>query len=335
MKTIAFFNNKGGVGKTSLVYHIAWMMSMIGISTLAADLDPQSNLTSAFLEDDQIERMWNLEAGRPTIYGAIEPRLQGVADVALVRPAQCAERLHVLPGDLMLAKFEDKLATSWIDCHNDESDPSGDFYTMRSLWQAVRLSAADCGAAIALIDVGPNVGALNRAALIGADHVVVPLGADLFSLQGLSNLGPTLQGWRAGWQKRRANASKNAKKDLELPSGAMAPLGYVVLNPSVRERYPVKAYRKWADRIPERYATRVLQQVEGPVAPTPAADSNCLAMIKHYKSLMPMAQEQRKPMFLLKAADGAVGGHAGAVQDCFAQFEKLAQRILSDAEIST
>ena len=37
MKTIAFFNNKGGVGKTTLVYHLAWMY---------ADLDPQANLTA-------------------------------------------------------------------------------------------------------------------------------------------------------------------------------------------------------------------------------------------------------------------------------------------------
>lgn len=45
---IAFFNNKGGVGKTSLVYHIAWMLSELGWNVLAADLNPQANLTGAF-----------------------------------------------------------------------------------------------------------------------------------------------------------------------------------------------------------------------------------------------------------------------------------------------
>jgi hypothetical protein len=38
---ITFFNNKGGVGKTTLVYRVAWML---------ADLDPQANLTAAFLD---------------------------------------------------------------------------------------------------------------------------------------------------------------------------------------------------------------------------------------------------------------------------------------------
>jgi chromosome partitioning protein len=46
MKTLAFFNNKGGVGKTTLVYHLAWMFAELGLSVLAADLDPQANLTS-------------------------------------------------------------------------------------------------------------------------------------------------------------------------------------------------------------------------------------------------------------------------------------------------
>ena len=40
MTTIAFFNNKGGVGKTSLVYHVAWMLAEHGVRVVAADLDP-------------------------------------------------------------------------------------------------------------------------------------------------------------------------------------------------------------------------------------------------------------------------------------------------------
>ena len=51
---IAFFNNKGGVGKTSLVYHLSWMYSEIGLKVLSSDLDPQANLTSAFLDDDRL-----------------------------------------------------------------------------------------------------------------------------------------------------------------------------------------------------------------------------------------------------------------------------------------
>lgn len=42
---------------------------------------------------------------------------------------------------------------------------------------------------------------------------------------------------------------------------------------------------------------------------------------------MPMAQEARKPIFHLKAADGALGGHIHAVRDCYRDFENLAAAI--------
>ena len=41
MKTVAFFNHKGGVGKTSLVYHLSWMYADLGLNVVAADLNPQ------------------------------------------------------------------------------------------------------------------------------------------------------------------------------------------------------------------------------------------------------------------------------------------------------
>ena len=56
---IAFFNNKGGVGKTSLVYHVAWMLAEQGYRILTADLDPQGNLSAAFLDESRLEKLWS------------------------------------------------------------------------------------------------------------------------------------------------------------------------------------------------------------------------------------------------------------------------------------
>jgi len=176
---------------------------------------------------------------------------------------------------------------------------------------------------LVLIDVGPNIGAMNRAALVAADFIVIPLGADLFSLQGLRNLGPTLRDWRQGWNTRKAG---RVPPGLSLPSGRMQPLGYILLNPSVRENRPIKSYLKWANRIPSTYANEVLG--EALASASVDDDDNQLVMLKHFKSLMPMAQDARKPMFHLTAADGAIGGHSSAVQDCKRQFHQLAERIL-------
>ncbi len=73
MKTIAFFNNKGGVGKTTLVYHLACMIADRGETVLAVDLDPQANLTSMFLTEDELELLWPDGEHPKTIFGALRP----------------------------------------------------------------------------------------------------------------------------------------------------------------------------------------------------------------------------------------------------------------------
>ena len=327
MKTIAFFNNKGGVGKTSLVYHLAWMFRELGHTVLAMDLDPQSNLTSAFLEEEELELLWPQGEHAQTILGTIDPLIQSLGDIKPVKARHIAERLYLVPGDLGLSLFEDRLSEAWSKCLDDNPANAGDgFRVMTAFYRVVGAAAEAEKADITLIDVGPNVGAMNRAALVAADYVVIPLGADLFSLQGLRNLGPTLRSWRGGWGKRKEG---RVPLNIAIPACGMKPIGYVLLNPSVRGNRPVKAYLRWADRIPAVYASEVLGA--SPQAVGTESDANQLAMIKHFKSLMPMAQDARKPMFLLKPADGAIGGHATAVQDCYAQFRDLAQRILAES----
>ena len=91
----------------------------------------------------------------------------------------------------------------------------------------------------------------------------------------------------------------------------MAPAGYVAMQHAMRLDRPVQAYQRWMRRIPAEYRESILQ--EDGIAPTdPQADEHCLALLKHYRSLMPMAQEARKPIFALTPADGAIGGHAKA-----------------------
>ena len=77
MKTIVFFNNKGSVGKTTLVYHIAWMMKELGQNVLAADLDPQANLSSMFLDEERLETLWpEAEQEHQSILPCISPIIE-------------------------------------------------------------------------------------------------------------------------------------------------------------------------------------------------------------------------------------------------------------------
>lgn len=320
MKVVVFFNNKGGVGKTSLVYHLAWMYSDIGLNVLAADLDPQANLTSMFIDDDSLEPLWEA-LDRNTIYGTLEPLLEGTGDISSAHLVERGPSLHLVVGDLKLAAAEDEISRQWPDCLDRKPRA---FRVVSALWRALKLAATDAEADLVLVDVGPNLGALNRAALVTADHVVVPLSPDLYSLQGLRNLGPTLRDWRGQWAER---LSHNPVEDLALPEGAMRPIGYVVMQHAIRLDRPVMAYKRWMDRIPSVYAREVCD--EDPRVPmTVSDDPNCIATLKHFRSLMPMAQEARKPMFSLKPADGAIGGHTRAVQECYRDFRALAESIL-------
>ena len=83
MKTIAFFNNKGGVGKTTLVYHLAWMCSELDKRVIVADLDPQSNLSVMLLGENKLEGLWNPDepGQKNTIESDIAPLFKGIGDI--------------------------------------------------------------------------------------------------------------------------------------------------------------------------------------------------------------------------------------------------------------
>ena len=321
---IAFFNNKGGVGKTTLVYHIAWMYADLGLKVLAADLDPQANLTSAFLGEERLEELWSEEGPRLSISGCLEPLVRGTGDIGDVNVEQVEESgavVSVVPGDLMLSLFEAHLSDAWPRCVDGDERA---FRVTSSIYRVLQGAASRCEAELILMDLGPNLGAINRACLVSSDAVVIPLSPDLFSLQGLRNLGPTLARWRKEWDLRK---SVNPARGLLLPEGKAAPAGYVLLMHSVRLDRPVRSYEKWMLRIPGEYHRSILGD-ELPPPSSPQEDPECLHMLKHFRSLIPMAQEARKPVFYLRTADGAIGSHAALVQDARKEFRRLAERIL-------
>ena len=57
MKTIAFFNNKGGVGKTTFTFHLGYALEQIGKRVLFVDLDPQCNLTAHICSETLSKRL--------------------------------------------------------------------------------------------------------------------------------------------------------------------------------------------------------------------------------------------------------------------------------------
>ncbi|MCZ0932087.1 MAG: hypothetical protein OXJ52_02925 [Oligoflexia bacterium] len=121
---------------------------------------------------------------------------------------------------------------------------------------------------------------------------------------------------------------KNKKpEDLDfcLPEGNMIPIGYIMMRHSIRQDRPVQAYQRWMNKMPGAYSKYVVKKQLPPNEENPYM----LAHLKDYRSLMPMAQEKTKPMFLLKPGDGAIGSHYQAVQACYTDFKELTNNILS------
>lgn len=326
MKTITFFNNKGGVGKTTMVYHLTWMLSELNYKVVAADLDPQSNLTSMFLPLERLEEIFEKEGSNQTVLGSLKPVVEGEG-YEQVHLERIGDNIGLVVGDLELSTYEDNLSDAWLKTLD------GDVHAFKkiSIFNSIIKDAANqINADVALIDVGPNLGAINRAVTISSEFIVMPVASDLFSLQGIKNLGNTLHLWKSQWQDRR---NKNPKPEkTNMPEGNAIPAGYLLLQYTAKKsNQPVKSYMRWADRIPKIYQQYVLR-TETQEKRKLDEDPNCLGLLKHYHSLAPMSMESNKPMFLLKPADGAIGSHVQAVQKCYEDFEELAKNILNTCE---
>jgi hypothetical protein len=201
---------------------------------------------------------------------------------------------------------------------------------LSAFWQILQMGADQIDADIILVDIGPNLGAINRSALIASNYVVIPMGADLFSLQGMQILGPVMRSWKNLWKKRTSNWINNREiinyPDFKLPEGDMLTIGYVCQQYGVRMDRPVQAYDKWIKRIPTVYREFVLNQKKFDDINI-NNDPYCLATIKHFRSLVPMSREHRKPIFKLTPADGAIGSHAEAARIAERDFSALANKI--------
>lgn len=306
MKTVGFFSSRGGVGTTTLIYHLVWMYQELGIQTLAMDLDPQADLTTTLLPEEHVMDL--LYRGGPTIYGMLEE-----GDGCEPKVQRIGEFLALLPGDPSLGILEESFAWAWIFRNDPVEGPTANRLTT-SFSRLARQAAELEKAQLVLIDAGAGLNAIKRATLLACDAVVVPLKLDPISLWGVPSLGVSLRNWRSSWKeraKREQSSGTQAFREME-------ELGYIILQD------PTSSGQRLAAPL---YRQAFLGTPEGGSPPTP--DPHYLGTVKRYLSLMPMAQDARKPMFLLKPADGAIGSHVEAVRDCYRDFKQLALRIAS------
>lgn len=332
VRTLALFNNKGGVGKTTLTFNLAHMFARQGRRVAVIDYDPQCNLTALALSEDDLEACWDTSTPGSTVASCIELVRLGRGDLQEPQLIEIADGLHLLPGDLNLSRFEDKLAREWPQILAQDAEQA--LHVTTALDRLAMRVAEVAGAELVLFDVGPSLGALNRAAMLAADAVVVPVAPDLFSLRGLQNVGAALADWREEWSTarikilQRAHRHRSATPQPYLPEHSVRPLGYIVQQHVVHSDRPVKAYQRWMREIPIRFARDVLMEdVEDLIPVDVHEDPRCLGLLRHFASLVPLAQEARKPLFDLKHADGILGSQFQTVASAYKAFAALATAV--------
>jgi chromosome partitioning protein len=321
---LSVFNNKGGVGKTTYMYHIGHILAENGKKTLLVDCDSQCNLTAYCLDDDNILKSW--ESDGNSIYQVIDPVYQGIGDFRQNLPVELKENLYLVPGDLKLSIFEDRLGDTW------NSAKGGSIPELRpqiAIFRYLTWCAESLDIDIVMIDLGPNLGALNRSILGGTDYFITPLASDLFSIQGTQNLGNKLQHWAAEWRQIKESYKG---EELNLPSGKPKYLGYVIQQHNVRNNATgmTKGWKIFADRIDGAIRENLVEPLSLLEQVDIKEDYN-LGKIPNLHSLIPYSLEARKPVFHSTSADGLTGEHitkARNSRDLFNQIISIIDRLM-------
>ncbi len=326
MKILSIFNNKGGVGKTTYLYHVAHLIARHGKKVLMVDCDSQCNLTAYSMYDNQIEHAWN-ENGN-SIFRVLELVYLRIGKIRSRSPTKLdnhPENISIVPGDLLLSDFEDILGESWNGAKGG-SEPH--LITQSAIYRYIKWAGNKINADLIMVDLGPNLGALNRVVLGASDYFIVPIAPDLFSIRGTENLGSRLVTWHREWQQ--CNDARNGN-GIDIPSGNPIFIGYVVQqhNQRINTVGMTQGWQIFGNRLEQAVRENIIDKLLPSNQILEWEDNSFnLGLIPNLHSLIPYSLEARKPVFDCTAADGLRGAHISRARDSVIYFENIVDKIM-------
>lgn len=322
-KIVTVFNNKGGVGKTTLTYHLAHALGELGKKVLLIDLDPQCNLTIFCLTMKRIHDIWveedayvdDFAAARQgssdkfkellssvrSVHFLLKPTEDGTAEIdSLPPPAIAGPNVDLIPGRLTLHLYEAKVGERWSGIYQ------GDPLAIRTATRVRALAyeyAAMFNYEIVIFDTSPSLGALNRDLITLADGFLIPCAPDLFSVYGIRNIGSALAVWKKQFESIFHFLSDSKK--AQFPTSFVKFIGYTLYNArkysgSDNDLDLARAHNFYADQIPVTIAEYIKEEdmisfPEGVLSGSIGQN----AIIHSHNTFPSMSQKYHVPMWRL------------------------------------
>lgn len=335
MKVLTFFNNKGGVGKTTLAVNVASFIKMhYDKRILFIDADPQANSTQMMIPEERWDQYYGEEASSPTLKNLFANIVEGNSDVSFTdeffNQGENRFLVDLIPGHPSLSIVEDILSDAWNKCLGGDL---GGF--RRTNWLKMVKEHYKESYDYIFIDVGPSLGALNRSILINTDYIITPMGSDIFSLIGVSNISTWIKSWVQGYkngitplfEKYERNSIEKYDINLDIDSSAKL-IGFSIqqyVTKTFKEgRRPVASYDQIVKKVPS-----VMQQhlsflfLEGLTI-----ENLNLGDVPYLYSLVPLAQSCKAPMYDLKGTDGVRGNLVSSVKTYKGMLEVICNKIM-------
>lgn len=310
------FNNKGGVGKTTLTCNVAaYFATKHSKRILVIDCDPQCNCTQLVMgQAFTTDFYWSGKATDEitTIKDILQPIEDGDSQINTdIRPILASKNrfnVDIIPGHPGFSIVEDRLGSAWHDLL------AGDLGGIRKTnWNTELCRVLKNRYDLVFFDLGPSLGSINRSVLVGCDKFITPMGSDIFSILGVRNISAWLAQWLSLYDNgiklcddRTPNRLKDytVKRDLEIVSGY---LGYTMQQYITKSkggvRRPTAAYEDIIKDVP----AEVFAALGNFFPSNLTIEKAHMGDVPHLYSLIPLAQAVAAPIFDLKGNDGLVG----------------------------
>lgn len=326
MNIISLFNNKGGVGKSTLAFHLSHALSEMGHKTLIIDLDPQCNLTVFSIDEEVLHDIWEEEdefiesleislssnednfkkviSTPRTIHFLLKPTEDGISNPwdKLPPAYNLTNNLSLIPGRLTIHRYENKISERWNGLYS--GDPLS-IRTITNIRQIAEKYSKEYGFEYIIIDTSPSLGVLNKVIISTVDGFLIPAFPDMFSLYGIRNIGASLDNWNKEFNTIYSLISDN-KREL-FPDKFVRFLGYTIYN---AKKYTSKedklaiAHRNYVSKIPEtikKYISNEIRSHLSDIMLDKPIGGN--AVLLSHNTLVTMAQKYKTPIWNVPLLD--------------------------------